>query len=43
MPERSPGRRLVVVTLPNNADNFRDLENVVAIGRDLAEAAHPDV
>jgi D-alanyl-D-alanine carboxypeptidase len=36
-----PEHGTVVVTLSNIADNFHDLETVVAIGRDLAEAAHP--
>jgi D-alanyl-D-alanine carboxypeptidase len=36
-----PEHGTVVVTLSNIADDFHDLETVVAIGRDLAEAALP--
>ena len=36
-----PEHGIVVVTLSNIADDFHDLETVVAIGRDLAEAALP--
>jgi D-alanyl-D-alanine carboxypeptidase len=38
-----PEQGIVVVTLSNVADNFHDLGTVVAIGRDLAEAAYPSL